>query len=174
MRRGVAEAFGTSGVTFGKCAVFPGAVCSLAIKRTMAAAPLRAAGGSGRAGAPDAGPWHTRTPCVGTVAAVAEAERPGAPAAVPRLRFGPQRGVVAEEPRAERHPRFRVWGRKQYEREEAGVSVWDDESGARTVRMRQCRRRAHRDALQVASLALRAFRHRVLERGTAEKATRWL
>lgn len=109
---------------------------------TVTAAPLGAAGGSGRAGARDAGPWRT------VIAARQRRQlsslRPGARPPSPGCVSGPG----TEEPRAERHPRCRVWGRNvRSTREEAAVAVWAAEP----------RGRARREAS--AWLALRCMRY---------------
>lgn len=121
---------------------------------TVTAAPLGAAGGAGRAGARDAGPWRT--------VIAARRRRP-----LSSLRPGarpPSPGCVSdpgtEEPRAERHPRCRVWGRNvRSTREEAAVAVWAAEP----------RGRARREA-SAWRLCAACVLPQCLKRGTEEKA----
>lgn len=122
---------------------------------TVTAAPLGAAGGAGRAGARDAGPWRT------VIAARRRRQlsslRPGARPPSPGCVSGPG----TEEPRAERHPRCRVWGRNvRSTREEAAVAVWAAEP----------RGRARREASAWPALRCVRFATVFKERDTEEKA----
>lgn len=121
---------------------------------TVTAAPLGAAGGSGQAGARDAGPWRTVT--AARQRRQLSSLRPGARPPSPGCVSGPR----TEEPRAEHHPRCRVWGRNvRSTREEAAVAVWAAEP----------RGRARREA-SAWRLCAACVLPQCLKRGTEEKA----